>query len=140
MQIDVVGKPGAGTLVWKDRDEVYSTKPYNVFFRLKDLLLTSVEIGVTVGPSDGPTQTILKGLYILCKLLNVSTVKLNEDQAKLLAACHKQSAYDQGVDEDELLDSLEISSKTVDELVQLHCIRLEEGKIYLVEKILIKDD
>ena len=84
VQIDVVGKPGAGTLVWKDRDEVYSTKPYNVFFRL--------------------------------------------------------NAYDQGIDEGELLDSLEISSKTVDELVQLHCIRLEEGKIYLVEKILIKDD
>ena len=140
VQIDVVGKPGAGTLVWKDRDEVYSTKPYNVFFRLKDLLLTSVEIGVTVGPSDGPTQTILKGLYILCKLLEVSTVKLNEDQAKLLAVCHKQSAYDQGIDEDELLDSLGISSKTVDELVQLHCIRLEEGKIYLPERILIKDD
>ena len=140
VQIDVVGRPGAGTLVWRDRDEVYSTKPYNVFFRLKVLLVESVEIGMTVGPSDGPIQTILKGLYILCKLLKVSTVKLNEDQAKLLAACHKQNAYDQGLDEDKLLDSLAITSKTVDELVQLHCIRLEEGKIYLEEKILIPND
>lgn len=137
VQIDVTGKTGEEPLIWRHQAKVYSTKPYNVYFRLKAFLQAAVETGMRLTSSDGQNQTILKGLYILCLLLQASTIELSEDQAKLLAACHKRNAYESGIEENGLLESLSISRKTVDELVCLHCIRLDEGKIYLAERVII---
>lgn len=137
VQIDVTGKTGEEPLIWRHQAKVYSTKPYNVYFRLKAFLQAAVETGMTLTSSDGQNQTILKGLYILCLLLQASTIELSEDQAKLLAVCHKRNAYEFGIEENGLLESLSISRKTVDELVCLHCIRLDEGKIYLAERVII---
>lgn len=121
--------------IWNKRDSVYSSKPYNVIFRMRAALIAIVEEGLTFSKPENKIQTIMLVLRLLLKLLVNSTVKITEDQAKVLNECHIRNAYRTPIEEDTLLSITGVSRKTIDELCELRCIELIHGKVWLIEDI-----
>lgn len=140
IQTDIIGIDQAHGFVWSYKDKIYSTKAFNVFFRQKELLKAVIECGLTLTIPENKIKTIQMGLLILFKLCQVVTVPISDDQAKLLCECHMQNAYVRGINENYLLEKLSIPRSTVDELCAVSSIRLENGNIFLNEKILLGID
>lgn len=121
--------------VWSKGESVYSTKPFNVIFRLKATILSVIDGGLSLSIPDNKTKTIMLVLRLLLKLLKNSTIKITKDQANVLLECHKKNAYIRPIEEDELLNRTSVPQKTIDDLCALKCIELVDGKIWLKENI-----
>ena len=121
--------------VWSKRDSVYSSKPYNVIFRMRAALIVVIDEGLSFSVPENQTQTIMLVLRLLLKLLSNCTIKITEDQVKVLKECHINNAYRTPIEEETLLELTGVSRKTIDELCELKCIELIEGKVWLIEEI-----
>lgn len=119
---------------WNKRDSVYSTKPYNVIFRLRAALIAVIDEGLSFSIPENQTETVMLVLRILLKLLAASTVKITEDQVKVLVECHTNNAYLKPIDEESLLRLTGVPQKTIDELCELKCIELVNGNVWLKEE------
>lgn len=128
-------------IVYSLEDKVVSTKPFNVFFTTRRILKAVLEIGLTISPTDSHVQTVMLALSILYKLCQLSTVEMTEEQARLLIACHERGAYkEQGnsIDEEVLRREYNVSADTVDKLCKMGCVTISDGKVSLLEEVLIK--
>lgn len=121
--------------IWNKRDSVYSTKPYNVIFRLQAALIAVIDEGLSLSVPENKIETIMLVLRMLLKLTVASTVKITEDQAKVLMECHINKAYIRPIEEETLLKIVEVPRKTIDELCKLKCIELIDGKVWLKEEV-----
>ena len=137
VQVDVVGDQDMMPLVWSVNGTSYSTKAVNVYFRLKTVLESIIEIGLTLTVPNDTFNTIRLALLILLKLLQSITVELTPEMSRLLMECHKRNAYVSGVEKEELLNKAEASDDTLDTLCSMSCIRLQDNKVFLEERILI---
>ena len=117
--------------------KVVSMKPYNLRFCLAASLSAIIETGITLFWPGEKIPTIMQLIKILITLVNDSTIEISEEQARVLIACHKSNAYAVPIEENEILTTAEASSKTVDELCRLKCIELIDGKIRLIEEVVL---
>lgn len=121
--------------VWNRRDSVYSSKPYNVIFRMRAALIAVIDEGLSFSVPENQIETIMLVLRLLLKLLISSTMKITADQAKVLKECHINKAYMRPIEEETLLKLTGVPRKTIDELCELKCIELINGKVWLKEEI-----
>lgn len=59
--------------------------------------------------------------------------------AKILIECHNRHAYRNGIDEDKLLAAAGVKVDALNMLYKLNSVIIENGKVYLNEKVLIGD-
>ncbi len=121
--------------IWNKRDSAYSTKPYNVIFRLQAALIAIIDEGLSITVPENRIETIMFVLRMLLKLAVASTVKITEDQAKVLMVCHINKANIRPIEEETLLKLADVPQETIDELCNLKCIELIGGKVWLKEEI-----
>lgn len=139
IQIDVTGTFAGRDLIWKTGDQVYSTKAINVIYNQKNALEAIVEMGVSISLPQDKLSTIRFLILILFQLYKISTVELSQDMAKILIECHKRNAYKNGIDEDKLLAAAGVEVDALNMLYRIKSIRIEDGKLFLNEKVLIGD-
>ena len=138
IEVNVEGIGKAKGFVWKIRNKTYTSKSFNIFLRLQRLLVMIIENGLTLSSPETKTQTIQLALNILFQLSKASTIEISESQSLVLYECNMQNAYLSGILEEELLKKLaNVTSSTIDELIKLRCVRMEEGFVFLNEKIVL---
>lgn len=128
-----------------------SIKPGNIFLNIRKLINTIPNI-IGFGVSATYDITILKVCSVLnlwINMRNIMTVKINKEQAIVIIALWKNCNYEHKIElvnghicTNNLMQVLgedNISWKKynliIDQLVQIHCIELEEGIIWLREWI-----
>lgn len=121
--------------VWNKQNSAYSLKPFNVTFRMRAALIAVIDESLSFSVPENKTETIMLVLRVLLKLLVSCTVEITEDQAKVLNECHIKNAYKIPIKEEILLELTGVSRKTIDELCELKCIELIDGKVWLIEEI-----
>ena len=117
--------------------KVVSTKPYNLRFCLAASLSAIIDTGITLFTPGKAILTIMQLIKILVTILDESSIEISEEQAKILTECHRLNTSHSPVDEDQILATTGASHKVVDELCRLKCIELIEGKIKLVEEVVL---
>lgn len=117
--------------------KVLSIKPYNLRFRLAASLSVIIDTGITLFTPSKVILTIMQLIKILITILDESSIEISEEQAKVLAECHQLNTSRSPVDEDQILKATGASHKVVDELCRLKCIELIDGKIKLVEEVVL---
>lgn len=138
IQIDVVGGMKGCELVWRDKQKTYSTKALNVFYNQKAVLEAVIEFGLSLTLPNDATTAIRFALLILYNLYKISTVELSDDMAKILIECHKKKAYRVGIGKKELVEQTGVSEDELNRLEWLSCVRIDDGKVYLKEKVAIR--
>ena len=139
IQIDVTGTFEGRDLIWKTGKQISSTKPINVIYNQKNALEAIVEMGVSISLPQDKLSTIRFLILILFQLYKISTVDLSVDMAKILIECHNRHAYKNGIDEDKLLAAAGVKVDALNMLYKLNSVIIENGKVYLNEKVLIGD-
>lgn len=137
VHIDVTDKTNLQDFVCINNKNSFRTNAINLTFNLKSVLFSIIEIGLTTDQLQDPIDVIKLTLYILIKVIDLSTIKISDDQAKLLYFLHSQNAYEIGIDESKLINKHEFSQETINELYKLKCLDIIEGKIYLIDTIFI---
>lgn len=125
------------SLVHTANGKVVSTKPYNLRFRLAASLSAVIDTGITLFAPGQIILTIMQLINILITLVSESSIEISEEQAKVLLECYRLNTMHSPVNEDQILTAVGASHKTVDELCRLKCIELVDGKIKLVEEIIL---
>lgn len=125
------------SLVHTANGKVVSTKPYNLRFRLAASLSAVIDTGITLFAPVQIILTIMQLINILITLVSESSIEISEEQAKVLLECYRLNTMHSPVNEDQILTAVGASHKTVDELCRLKCIELVDGKIKLVEEIIL---
>lgn len=138
VDIELLDSPGDNAFVWSHNGNTYSTKAFNVRFSLKKVLTSVLEFGASWEVTDFSTKTILLALLILCKLAEITTIKLSDDHAAALIKCHELHADKSPVIEEELLQQSGVSSAVISELASMGCISIKDGTIQLNEEIYIR--
>lgn len=118
--------------------KMVSQKPYNLKFRLSASLAAIIDMGVTLFTENNAMLTVVQLIKILITVIGESAVEISEEQAKVLIECHKLHADKFLIDEGTILQNAGTTHKTIDELCKLRCIELVDGKIRLIETIIIK--
>lgn len=125
-------------LVHTVNEKMVSTKPYNLRFRLAASLSAIIDTGITLFAPGQAILTIMQLIKILITLIDESSIELSEEQAKVLAECHRLNTSHSPASEDQILSATGASPKVVDELCRLKCIELIDGKIKLIEEVVLK--
>lgn len=125
------------SLVHTANGKVVSTKPYNLRFRLAASLSAVIDTGITLFAPGQIILTIMQLINMLITLVSESSIEISEEQAKVLLECYRLNTMHSPVNEDQILTAVGASHKTVDELCRLKCIELVDGKIKLVEEIIL---
>lgn len=135
VEYTVLGNVSGQDLVHTKADgKVVSTKGYNVRFRLVHALAAIIDIGVSL--SDGTSwKTVAVLLKILLTVTDMIEVELTDAHAKVLETCFKLGASMREIPEQDILEGAGADTGVIDDLVKLHCISLDEGKIRLIETI-----
>ena len=136
--VEVEDDPQRG-LIWSTNKKTYTTKGFNIRFQLKEVLTAVIENGLSIALTDelSVTSIVRVVLLILLKALQCTTIELTDDMARVLIFCHNRSAYSKqtGIEEDDLLKQVNTDRKTIDKLMELCCIEIDEGVVYLREKV-----
>lgn len=127
------------SFVWTNENKTYSTKSFNIKFRPKAIFTAIMENGLTLGKPDTGLQAAMMALFLFYKFLQVSTIQLTEEQAKIMMKCHELKGYEFPVNEEVLIAELGVSRTAIDQLYNLQCIDLINGEIYLKEKVFLKN-
>lgn len=106
-----------------------------MIFRLQAALIAVIDEGLSLSVPENKIETIMFVLRMLLKLMVGSTVKITEDQAKVLMECHINKAYIRPIEEETILKLTDVPRKTIDELCKLKCIELIDGKVWLKEEV-----
>ena len=138
VDIELLDEPDSNPFVWSYKGQTYSTKAFNVRFSLKKVLISILEFGASMELPDSTVKAVFTALVILYKLLDINTVELREEYAVVLIKCHELHADERPIREEELLQLPDVSSETIDKLVLLGCIELEDGFVRLKEEIYIR--
>lgn len=138
VDIELLDAPSEYGFVWSYKDKTYSSKLFNVKFSLKKVLMSILEYGGTFEFPSSPEKTVFVVLSLLCKIADISTVKLSEVDASVLSQCYKLHAHEHPVNEDVLLQVDGATQETITHLQTLGCIEEVEGMVYLKESILIR--
>ena len=73
---------------------------------MKKVLMSVLDFGASFQLPDGEIKTVLIALSILCKLIDASTIKLDDLHAQIFLKCHQLNAYEHPVPEEVLLEIL----------------------------------
>ena len=138
VDIELLNSPGEHGFVWSYNGKTYSTKAFNVSFSMKKLLMSVLDFGASFQLPDGEIKTVLIALSILYKLIDASTIKLDDLHAQILLKCHLLNAYEHPVPEEVLLEIPGVSSESISALEGMGCIQITDGFITLRERILIR--
>lgn len=139
IMVDIVGNDVAQEFIWTYNGKKYSTKAFNVYFRIKSMLVAIFEFGLSVSIPANKPEAVKLGLRILMIIAKLTTIELTDDIYEILKICHEKNAYTNGIIEDELLSMVfNATPKTIDTLCNMGCLRLEDGKVFINERILIK--
>jgi len=138
VDIELLDDPCSNPFVWSHKGKTYSTKAFNVRFSLKKVLTSILELGAASEMPDSAQKAVFASLLILYNLSDVSTKRLTEAQAAVLIKCYELHASERPISEEILLQLPDVSSKTIDELNSLGCIKLDNGLVWLEEKIFIR--
>lgn len=137
-QIDIGNNDEERSLIWSFNGNQYTTKTVNVFFNLKKLLISAIDIGLTVSSPGDKTETIKLGLLIFTKILLASTIELSDKQAECIIYCHNKNAYYEVIPCNEIMDAINISRKDIEYLKKIGCIVIDENNnTRLIENVLI---
>lgn len=131
----VLGEISDHDLVYTKKDgKVVSIKGYNVQFRLGHALATIIEFGLSL--ADGPSwKTIAILLKILLTMDDTVEIELNDEHARVLEVCYRLGALNVEIPEQNILARSGSNTQIIDDLVRLHCLSLEDGKIKIIENI-----
>ena len=131
----VLGEISDHDLVYIKKDgKVVSIKGYNVQFRLGHALATIIEFGLSL--ADGPSwKTIAILLKILLTMDDTVEIELNNEHARVLEVCYRLGALNVEIPEQNILARSGSNTQIIDDLVRLHCLSLEDGKIKIIENI-----
>ncbi len=106
---------------------------------MKEVLIAIIENGLSIALTDelSVTSIVRVVLLILLKALQCTTIELSDDMARVLIFCHNRGAYSKqtGIEEDDLLKQVNTDRKTIDKLIELCCVEIDEGIVYLREKV-----
>ena len=95
-------------------------------------------MGLTITKPDNPIATVQMALFIVYKIALAATIEISELQAKTLLYCHKRNAYIMPISEDTILkDNPDINNDVLTSLAQMGCVRIENGFVYLLEKVVL---
>lgn len=127
-------------IVWSTNKKTRTTKGFNIRFQLKEVLIAVIENGLSIALTDelSTTSIVRVVLLILLKALQCTTIELSDDMARVLIFCHNRGAYSKqtGIEEDDLLKQVNTDRQTIDKLMELCCIEIDEGVVYLQEKVI----
>jgi len=137
VDIELLNEPSSTSFVWSYRGKTYSTKAFNVRFCLNKVLKSVLEFGGSFSVPDSKVKTVFTALLILDSLLEISTLELCDDHAKMLIKCHDLQLDIHTISEDELLRVTGMTNTVITDLCKLGCIELSEGMIRLKENIFI---
>lgn len=138
VDIELLDAPSENGFVWSYKDKTYSSKLFNVRFSLKKVLMSILEYGGTFEFPSSPEKTVFVVLSLLCKIADISTVKLSEADAAVLSRCYELRADIQPVSEDVLLQVNGATNEIITHLETLGCIEEIDGMVQLKESILIR--
>ena len=137
VDIELLDEPSLNPLVWSYHGKTYSTKAFNVRFSLHKVLVAALEFGSSFTIPDSAIRAVFSALLILLTLLEMCTVKLSEEHARVLIKCQEMKADLNPIYEDELLQATGTTSAVLTDLSQLGCIELNQGTVRINESILI---
>jgi hypothetical protein len=137
IQIDATGSLGGHDIVWKAENKTYSTKGINIIYNQKNVLEAIIEMGVSINLPQDKLSTVRFLLLILFQLYKTTTIELSDDMAKILIECHKHNAYQNGIDENELLTVTGVGVNALNKLIEMKSVSIENGIVFLKEKVLI---
>ena len=137
--IEVEDEPQIG-FVWSAKYKTYTTKGFNITFQLKEVLIAVIEKGLSIALTDelSITSVVRVVLSILLKALQCTTIELSDDMAKVLIFCHNRGAYSKqtGIEEDDLLKQVNTDRKTIDKLMELCCVEIDDGIVFIKELVI----
>lgn len=123
-----------------------SIKIPNLKFKLGEFLLEAVSSGVALASSTkSPIKLALVAIRFLQKILQLSSVDIDEFDAKVLVALYKLEKEDGILTVDQLVEVMERErpdaqiAKSLENLERLSCITLTMGEIILNEVIVIRN-
>ncbi|WP_420640471.1 hypothetical protein [Candidatus Leptofilum sp.] len=122
-----------------------SIKIPNLKFKLGEFLLEAVSSSVALASSTkSPIKLALVAIRFLQKILQLSSVDIDEFDAKVLVALYKLEKEDGILTVDQLVEVMERErpdariAKSLENLERLSCITLTMGEIILNEVIVIR--
>lgn len=125
-------------LVYSISGKKYSIKVPNIIYNQKVLIEFILDMGLTITKPDNPIATVQMALFIVYKIALAATIEISELQAKTLLYCHKRNAYIMPISEDTILkDNPDINNDVLTSLAQMGCVRIENGFVYLLEKVVL---
>lgn len=119
-------------------DKRYSIKAANIIYNQKVLLQALVEMGLTLNKPGNCIETLRTTLYIIFRVALLASIDISDAQAAVLIYCHKENAYVKPIEEDRLLKDVPgASSSILDDLTKMGCIRIDNGKVQLYERVIL---
>lgn len=139
VDVELLSEPAADSFVWSCKGKTYSTKALNVKYSLRKVLTLILEVGGTISFSENAVRNVFIALWILSRLMDISTVELKNVHSTALIKCYQLHADQRAVSEQELLEDPDITADVLTDLNQLGCIEIRDGLVTLVEDILLGD-
>jgi hypothetical protein len=123
-----------------------SFKLTNIIINFKDMLDMLIDIALMSTIPSSDIQVVKFVLFLAYKIYGLSTKNLSESSAKVLLFLHRNNAYSNYINEDEIIkhlysqDSIEKEDVNIaiNELMRIKCIDIVQEKIALLEKIYLK--
>lgn len=144
VEIQVEAPDNKMPLVFGARDKAYSLKPFNVFLNIPKLLnwiVDNIVVDAVVGEDlipDEHAKAFKKAIKIILDVLRSSLRAITAEQAKILTYCFNKNAHQRAIPEEWILrDVAGATPEMLTELDKMQCVRINEGNVKLVEKILL---
>ena len=130
-------------LIKLEKGTAHSFKLTNVIIDFKGMINSLLELALTTSVPDSPSQALKTAIFVLYKILGLSSRKINDADTQVLMFLHESNAYGRGVPEEKVLNYFKTTdaltekdvNAAIDSLLQLKCIDMANGTINLLEKI-----
>lgn len=130
--------------VWKSKDgNVYTVKPANIKINLSFALTNAFRLKTTISQKD--IWLVLAIIHLIVDMFTSAVKKVDEPSALILLATFRLQAAEKGDIKEYALKILpsdsniiitdEVVQAALDNLEELKCIKLEEGKYSVIETI-----
>lgn len=138
--------PVAERIITNSKNNLVTVKIRNVFFNFKRLMLFIGDLLTfeATFTEDKALELIVKVVKLVYRAFLATSIELDKKDADIILMLHRHSSKDRRIDENQFIDIVlkedckmdrdEISNR-IKKLLDYHCIAIEDGKIYLVEKI-----
>ena len=123
-----------------------SIKLTNIIINFKDMLDVLIGIVLSSAIPSSTIQAAKLALFLVYKVLGLSTKNISGSAAQVLLFLHQNNAYSKHICEDEVLRHFDSQGSinrdavnaAINDLLKIRCIDMVEGRIFLLEKIYLK--